>query len=150
MSRLIEAYLAQTELEKAAHLAEAVDLDGLPERYLAEVEHPAEAYERADVLLADVDGEPAGVAVLQHRTATHEIKRVWVDPRARGRRVGSALIDALVGQRDKPVRLTVWSWRDEAMRLYQSRGFVPVASWENRPGLVCMELPAVDADGSSR
>ncbi len=149
VSRLIAAYLIRTEVEKAAQLGELRAGDRLPERYRLEVDHPARVYENAIVHLAELDGAPVGVTVVQQHTTNREIKRVWVDPSARGRRIGSALMDAALMQRDLPVRLTVWEWRDDAVRLYRSRGFVPVISWDGRPRLVCMELPPL-APASAR
>lgn len=130
----------QTELEKTLHLGQHSEPSGLPERYRSEVEDPARAYANAVVYLAEAD-KPVGVLVLQRDGASSELKRVWVDPHARGRRVGSALIDAAVrNHAHRPLRLTVWDWRDDAIRLYRASGFVPVASWEDRPRLLCMEL----------
>ncbi|MDQ1130993.1 GNAT family N-acetyltransferase [Microbacterium sp. SORGH_AS_0888] len=140
VSRLVEAYLIQTELEKATRTGETGTIARLPERYRREVEDPACAYEGATVYLAELGDAPIGVVVVQRSPTTCEIKRVWVDPSARGLRVGSALMDAALEGGELPVRLTVWEWREDAIRLYRRRGFVPVPSWEQRPGLVCMEL----------
>lgn len=139
VSRLVEAYLLQTEREKATDGGEAAS--DLAEHYRREVEDPARAYENGDVYLAELGGEAVGVAVVvQNEATSFEIKRVWVDPSARGHRIGSTLLDAAVEGRDRPVRLTVWDWRAGAVRLYQSRGFIRVDSWDDRPGLICMEL----------
>lgn len=139
VSRLVEAYLRQTEIEKVMHLGEAHVGAGLPVRYRAEVDDLARAYKNAVVYVAELDSL-VGVAILQQNVTTSEIKRVWVDPGARGLRIGSALIDAVLSQQTRPLRLTVWDWRDDAVRHYRSRGFIPVESWEDRPRLVCMEL----------
>lgn len=139
MSRLVEAYLRQTEIEKVLHVGDPAVGAGLPVRYRAEVDDPGRAYENAVVYVADA-GSVVGVAVLQQNSDTSEIKRVWVDPSARGLGMGSALIDAILSRHTRPLRLTVWDWRDDAMRLYRSRGFIPVESWDDRPRLVCMEL----------
>ncbi|SKA96445.1 Ribosomal protein S18 acetylase RimI [Agreia bicolorata] len=147
---LVEAYLRQTELEKAEQQGEAPADDALPERYRAEIHDPATAYDNAVVHVAEADGELVGIVVVQRSGATREIKRLWVDPRARGRRVGSALLDAAISLRDLPVRLTVWEWRDDAMQLYRARGFAVMESWDERPRLVCMQLepdPTLDCDG---
>jgi ribosomal protein S18 acetylase RimI-like enzyme len=141
VSRLVAAYLAHTEVDKAGHLGGEGAQHGLPERYRREVEHPADAYESARVHLAEQHGVAVGVIVIQEHATFREVKRVWVDSSARGQRVGSALMDAALAQRDLPIRLTVWEWRGDAIRLYRRRGFVPVASWEDRAALVCMELP---------
>ena len=139
VSRLVEAYLRQTELEKVLYLGEAHVGAGLPDRYRAEVDNPARAYENAVVYLAEL-GSPVGVVVVQQNMTASEIKRVWVDPSARGLRVGSALLDAVLSERTRPLRLTVWDWRADAVKLYRARGFIPVESWEDRPRLLCMEL----------
>src|ERR1700712_91328 len=102
VSRLVEAYLRQTESEKADYLGATVDAD-LPERYRKELDDPARVYENAVVYVAELDGTPVGVVVVQENVATREIKRVWTDPSARGRRVGSALIDAAISQQDLPI-----------------------------------------------
>ncbi|PXA72797.1 GNAT family N-acetyltransferase [Cryobacterium arcticum] len=148
VSHLVEAYLRRTEFEKATHLSGLGAEADLPKRYRDEVETPARAYENATVYLAELNLLPVGVIVVQHNRANHEIKRVWVEPSARGQRVGSALIDAVLSQQDRPARLTVWDWRRDAIQLYRSRGFVPVASWEDRPRLVCMELPSTSPENA--
>ena len=139
VSRLVQAYLMQTEREKATYLGDPFKSSDLPERYRQEVEHPARAYEGATVYVAELGNSPVGVVIVQHRAEAREIKRVWVDPNARGHRVGSALVDAALSLQDLPIRLTVWDWREDAIRLYGKRGFFPVPSWEERPRLLCME-----------
>ena len=140
---LVEAYLIQTEGEKEAHLGEPAARHGLPERYRDEVAHPARAYAGATVLLAELDGVCVGVAVVQRLVAANELKRLWVDPSARGLRVGSALIDAALRAHGRPVRLTVWDWRVDAITLYRKRGFVEVPSWDERDRLLCFEVTQV-------
>ncbi|WPO87704.1 GNAT family N-acetyltransferase [Herbiconiux sp. KACC 21604] len=139
------AYLRQTEAEKAEHVGASASPPGdnseLPERYRSEVNDPRRAYAKALVLLAELGGEPVGVVVVQVNPDVREIKRVWVDPEARGLRVGSALIDAALTGHDEPTRLTVWEWRQGAVELYRSRGFVEIASWDERPRLLCLERP---------
>ena len=82
-----------------------------------------------------------GVVVVRAAAAA-EIKRLWVDPASRGLGVGSALLDAVLERHAGMVRLSVWDWRLDALRLYGSRGFREVASWDPRPRLVCMERAA--------
>lgn len=141
VSRLVEAYLKQTESEKAAHLGEgAVDAHELPERYRDEVDDPRRAYAGSVVSVAEVNGSLVGLVVVQQVEGAREIKRLWVDPGARGLHVGSALMDAARGRRDGALRLTVWDWRHDAVRLYRARGFDVVESWDDRPRLVCMQF----------
>lgn len=139
VSALVEAYLLQTEREKDAHLGGGSAAERLPGSYREEVDHPARAYEGATVFLAELDGRSVGVAVVRELVDAIELKRLWVDPRARGHRLGSALLDAVLSHRTRPVRLTVWDWRDDAITLYRSRGFVDVPSWEERARLRCLE-----------
>ena len=147
VSRLVEEYLKRTEFEKARFLGQRTVEADLPMRYRSEVEDPSRAYENASVYLGELNDVPVGVVVVRHGVAAREIKRVWVDPKARGHRVGSALIDAAVRQRDLPLRLSVWEWREDAVKLYRKRGFIPVVPWDDRPRLLCMELREVPAAG---
>ena len=96
VSHLVEAYLIQTEREKADQLGGTFTGPDLPERYRREIKDPATAYANATVYIAELFDLPVGVVVVQHSAEAHEIKRVWVDPSARGHRVGSALIDAAI------------------------------------------------------
>jgi len=38
------------------------------------------------------------------------------------------------------VLLSVWEWREPALRMYRTAGFGVVSSWDERPGLRCLEL----------
>lgn len=138
VARLVGAYLRQTELEKAEHLALEPAPDELPESYRAEVEAPEQAFADSIVLLAELSGAAVGVAVLKHDPGNTEIKRFWAEPQVRGQGVGSALLDAVLAEVSGPISLTVWSWRARARELYESRGFTVVPSWDDRAGLVCM------------
>lgn len=141
VSAAVGAYLRQTEAEKHREGLVSVLLgesDALPERYRAEVDDPATAYAGFDVLVADVDGAVAGVVVASQMGGSAEIKRLWAEPAMRGRGIGSALLDAAVATTEGPVRLSVWEWRTGALRLYESRGFRRVLSWDGRDRLVCM------------
>lgn len=141
VGRLVEDYLRQTESEKVAHgAAPAPASDDLPAAYRREVEDPADAYADCRVFVAELDGEVAGVVVLRPDDEGVEIKRLWASPLVRGRGVGSALLDAAIAAGEGDVRLSVWEWRTDVIRLYESRGFVRVPSWDARPALVCMRL----------
>jgi GNAT superfamily N-acetyltransferase len=142
VGRLVGAYLTQTEAEKAEHLGTETG-DELTQRYRVEVESPEHAYGQAMVYVAELNDTAVGVVVIHEDAGVREVKRVWVDPDARGQRVGSALLDTALDLGDLPVRLTVWDWRDDAIRLYRKRGFTSVSSWEERPRLICMERPAI-------
>lgn len=138
VSALVRTYLLQTEKEKQEEGVAPGPLGSLPENYQSEIGNPAAAYAGYRVVVADVDGQPAGVVVVGGAPGAYEIKRLWAEPRARGRGVGRALLAAAIDSTDGPLSLTVWHWRAPAIRLYESLGFVRVASWDARPGLVCM------------
>ncbi|WP_051432895.1 GNAT family N-acetyltransferase [Promicromonospora kroppenstedtii] len=82
------------------------------------------------LVLAEVDGAPAGVAALRAQDdGVVEIKRMFVRPELQGRHVGSAMLDRLLEQaRDdlgaRVVRLDSNRFMTGAHRLYESRGFV--------------------------
>jgi len=149
VSRLVDAYLRQTESEKVARrLASPLEGGRLPDRYQAEVDDPARAFSGADVLLAALPTGPVGVVVLTAQpSGGGEVKRFWVDPAARGVGAGRLLLDAVADRVDGPLRLSVWRWRDDALRSYRRAGFVEVPSWEAREQLVCLERPARDRPG---
>lgn len=142
----VRAYLQQTEREKLQQGGVlAPDVPTLPEHYLREVEDPAAAYAGHLVLVAELADRIVGVVVLAGNDGFAEVKRLWAVPEVRGRGVGSALLDAAVRAattlRADEVRLSVWEWRERAMRLYESRGFVRVPSWDARERLVCLSRP---------
>ncbi|WP_314650226.1 GNAT family N-acetyltransferase [uncultured Microbacterium sp.] len=139
VARLVAEYLRQTEKEKVARGVAAPTV-GLPAAYAAEVNDPLIAYADCSVWGAEIAGEVVGVVVLREVEGEWEIKRLWAAPDVRGRGVGSALLDAAVVAAGGRVRLSVWQWRTDAIRLYESRGFTPVPSWDARPSLVCMRL----------
>ncbi|MFF9852140.1 GNAT family N-acetyltransferase [Streptomyces litmocidini] len=141
---LLTAYHLVNQAEKGAPVATAAEL---PPGYRAETEDPAVAFAADTVLLATPSGadEPAGCVVLKapREGRAPEIKRLWVAPEARRKGVARALMaEALRRAEDAgapAVRLTVWNWREEPLALYRSLGFGPVASWDDRPDLLCLE-----------
>lgn len=140
VSSLLDGYLRQTEAEKAEH--GLVSPGGpLPERYRREVDSPAPSLHGMRVILARVDGEDCGLVVVgASASGASEIKRFWTTPPARGRGVGSALIGEALRGLDRPVRLSVWDWREPAIALYRRLGFVAAPPWDHRERLLCLEL----------
>jgi ribosomal protein S18 acetylase RimI-like enzyme len=144
---LLRAYHARTEAEKVAR---GLQVDGpLAPGYAAEIADPAAAFAGSSVLIAERGDEVLGMVVLRvprmggaNAAGDAEIKRLWVDPAARGAGVGSALLaEAATRARAAgaaSLRLSVWDWRDDAIGLYESRGFSRAPSWETRPQLVCL------------
>lgn len=144
VSELVRTYLLQTEAEKIAHgeAESSAPLTALPRRYEREVADPGAAYADCTTLLAVTEQGPVGVVIVRIDGGEAEIKRLWADPDLRGRGLGSALLDAALVLTAGRIRLSVWEWRAPALRLYESRGFERVPSWDDREGLICMERPA--------
>jgi ribosomal protein S18 acetylase RimI-like enzyme len=76
-----------------------------------------------------------GVRRLSHDTA--EIKRMWVDPAARGLGVGRSLLAALergaVELGCRAVRLDTAASLTEALALYRSAGYAEIPSYNDNP-----------------
>jgi len=138
VSALVGSYLRQTEDEKAERGLAPADVP-LPDRYAREIADPAAVFADRRVLLASVDDIDCGVVVVTPSATGTELSRFWTAPHVRGRGVGSALLGAALDGAVRPVRLSVWEWRDAALRLYRAAGFVAVPSWDDRPGLICLE-----------
>ncbi|WSA47686.1 GNAT family N-acetyltransferase [Streptomyces sp. NBC_01803] len=132
---LLASYHRATQREKGE--AELTD------RYRKEIRDPAGAFAGDTVLVAWHGGAAVGCVVLTAPVAGEaELKRLWVDPAARGRGVASALTRAALARAEgAAVRLTVWGWRTGARALYERLGFAQVTSWDGRDGLVCMRRP---------
>ena len=82
-------------------------------------------------LLARLDGEPVGCVVLGALgEGGGEVKRMYVAPAARGRRLGHTLLRAveeLARERGLQVlRLETGTEQPEAMQLYRSAGWTPI------------------------
>lgn len=141
VSELLRGYHERTEAEKVAH--GLLEFGPLAPAYGAEIADPA--FPGADVLLAERGGRTVGMVVLRVDGADAEIKRLWVDPAARGVGAGGALIAEAARRATAAgaasLRLSVWDWRRDALGLYRSRGFVEVVSGETRERLVCLRMP---------
>lgn len=141
VSELLRAYHEHTEAEKVAH--DLQEFGPLAPAYAAEIAAPA--FPDSDVLLAELDNRVIGMVVLRVAGADAEIKRLWVDPTARGAGAGGVLLAEAARRATAAgaasLRLSVWDWRRDALGLYRARGFVEVPSWETRERLVCLRMP---------
>ena len=95
---------------------------------------------RGRLLLAECEGEPAGVGALRMLgDDVAEIKRMYVSPDWRDRHLGSAILDRLLDEararRSRIVRLDTCRFMNDAQRLYRSRGF------KERPAYEGTEIP---------
>ena len=141
LASLLSAYHLATEAEKGVEVA---GIPQLPARYRAEVLDPRSAFVDHAVLVCLVRGTAVGcVVVVTADDGSCEIKRLWTDVSVRGTGVGSRLVRAALDhaaeQGADTVRLSVWSWRTDAIGLYERFGFAVVDSWDERDRLLCME-----------
>ena len=103
---------------------------------------------RGGLLLASVDGEPAGaVGVWAQAPGVCEMKRLYVRPQYRGLDLGRRLAEAIVGAGRslgyRAMRLDTLRSMEAARALYASMGFVEVEPYYDNPlaDAVYMELP---------
>ena len=99
----------------------------------------------------DEAGRAVGMGALKlHSAALGEVKRMFTDPDVRGQRVGSALLDAIVGlARDKGLPVLMLETGTgpgmaEAHRLYTRSGFVtrgPFLDYPDSEWSAFFELP---------
>ncbi len=105
-------------------------------------------------LLARLDGRPCGCGGLSRfDDATAEVRRMYVVPEARGRGGAKALVAWLLQAARKAgyrrVRLETGNRQEEALGLYRSAGFRPIACWgpyATDPKSRCFELDLRTAD----
>lgn len=153
LADLLMHYHLATEREKGCPVSSRADL---PAVYGAEIDDPRQAFAAATVLLAlSSVGSVVGCAVLTVLPRLPaagttdagdgrrlELKRLWVEPADRGRGIAGALIGSAIERADRgsaTLRLSVWNWREGAIRLYSRLGFTVVPSWDDRHDLVCLE-----------
>lgn len=86
-------------------------------------------------VVAELDGEPVGCGGLRPgpEPGSAEVKRMYVAPRARGRRIAQQVLDELeAAARELGYRrlvLETGTAQPEAMRLYERLGWQPVAAF---------------------
>jgi putative acetyltransferase len=121
------------------------ELAGLPGAY---------ARPQGRLLLAKEGAAVAGVVALRslapeagETSEICEMKRLYVDPAFRGRKIGEALVDCVIAEARlagyRLMRLdTLPDRMAAAVALYRARGFRPIAAYYDRPvpGTVVFEL----------
>jgi DNA-binding MarR family transcriptional regulator len=109
------------------------DLDGSLPVDLDDMRPPAGAF-----LVATLRGEPVGCAALKHGgAAPPEVKRMWVDPSARGLGLGRRLlsdVEALArANGSRAIRLDTNAALVEAISLYRSAGYEEIPPYNDEP-----------------
>jgi len=89
-------------------------------------------------VIASVDGRPAGCGMMRPLdAATAEIKRVWVDPAARGLGVAARIMDALedAARTAGHARVVLDTNRTlkEAQAMYLRRGYAEIPRYNDNP-----------------
>ncbi|MFI8100893.1 GNAT family N-acetyltransferase [Streptomyces sp. NPDC086023] len=140
-AQLLAAYHLQTQAEKGEAVA---GVDGLPDRYRAEIADPQTVFADDVVLLALSGDATVGCLVVTASVdGRAEVKRLWTDPAFRGRGVAAGLVGAALRHAAdsgvSALRLSVWQWRTGAIALYERLGFAVTESWDERDRLLCME-----------
>jgi ribosomal protein S18 acetylase RimI-like enzyme len=108
------------------------------------------------ILLAELDGVPRGVVALRPFTdGIAEMKRLFVQPQARGYRLGRLLVEAVIEQarhaRYSAIRLDSLPHMASAITLYRSLGFRDIeAYYENSVCPIYLELSLQPHESSSR
>jgi GNAT superfamily N-acetyltransferase len=100
-------------------------------------------------LLARLDGHPVGcVALGSLGDGVGEVKRMYVDPAARGHRIGRLLLERVeelaVARGHRLLRLEAGTEQPEALRLYRGTGWreIPCHGYfRDDPSTICFEKP---------
>jgi ribosomal protein S18 acetylase RimI-like enzyme len=100
------------------------------------------AYPDGAIWLAFSEGQPVGcVALKRHSKTAAEMKRLYVNPRFQGNKVGSRLIDEMIKESIRlgyeRIKLEVLSKSEQAIKLYKNYGFKPTAPIFTTEEVVC-------------
>ena len=127
--RCLSAYTAELNARATRPFDPSVGATARPD----EVRPPAGRF-----FVVHVDGRAVGCGAVKHKTAdTTELKRMWIDPGARGLGLGRRLLERLeacaVEHGSKLARLETSASLPEAIRLYRSAGWREVPAFDDEP-----------------
>jgi GNAT superfamily N-acetyltransferase len=130
--------IAALDADLDERYADDVDLEGEPDRAMLNVLHDAVLAPLGAFLVARLDGEPVGCGALRPAPtgddgSTAEVKRMYVAPEARGRGISRRILVGLEEQAAalgyRRVILETGIRQAEAMALYESAGYEPIANY---------------------
>jgi GNAT superfamily N-acetyltransferase len=132
-SALAAALLDRYSAELAARFPGGFDPGDADTAAVSELTPP-----RGALFVARLDGRAVGCGGIRTLDeAAAEVKRMWVDPGARRRGVGRALLGALEGEGHAlgagRIRLDTSRHLDEAVALYRSSGYIEIAAYNTNP-----------------
>ncbi len=129
--------------------AESLDVDLCFQGFEKELAELPGAYASPSgcLLLAEVDGSAVGCVGLRKLSgAICEMKRLYVDPKLRGARIGKTLVDAILARGRElgyqRIRLDTLPSMQAAIAMYRSLGFREIEPYCNNPlpGALFLEL----------
>ena len=128
------ALIAALDADLAERYAGDVDLEGEPDYAMLNLLGDDVVPPRGVLLVARLDGEAVGCGALRpHGDGAAEVKRMYVAPAARGRGVARAILRTLeragadLGYRRLVLETGIR--QQEAMALYESEGWTPIANF---------------------
>lgn len=133
VARLCWAYRDML-ITRTAHVPDMVERYYAKDAYAALIAELPQIHARpaGDVLLAILDGAPMGCAMYyRHPSGPCEVKRIYVDPAARGHGLGERLLrvamERAAADGHKRMVLDTVHTLTEAIALYEKCGFAPCA-----------------------
>ena len=101
-------------------------------------------------LLANLDGQPIGCVGVEPHGQTGELKRMYVEPSARGHGIGRRLLEAAEQAAADlgctALRLETGTEQPEALALYESAGWTHIPRYgyfRDDPTTICLEKPVL-------
>lgn len=110
------------------------------QKYEKELENPASKYGMPEgrLYLAYLGGKAAGCVGLRKLNETQcELKRLYVRPQFRGKRLGERLLETILQDARKigyrAMLLDTFPFLESAVRMYQKRGFYEIPCYNDSP-----------------